>query len=68
MWKIEGLVLVVTLLPQLIRSEQCFVRGECSGVLAGVAPENGADACLSSVTMFLDAQSCEGFQIARLHI
>ena len=29
--------------------QQCFVPGECSGILAGIAPENGADACLTSV-------------------
>ena len=29
--------------------QQCFVGGECSGILAGIAPENGADDCLTSV-------------------
>ena len=29
--------------------QQCFVPGECSGILAGIADENGADSCLTSV-------------------
>ena len=33
----------------LAAGQQCFVPGECSGLLAGIAPENGADACLTSV-------------------
>ena len=46
-WSLFGLIISSCL--GLVLGQQCFVSGECSGILVGIAPESGADACLTSV-------------------
>ena len=46
---LHGAFLCLILSAGLAVGQQCFVPGQCSGLLAGIADENGADACLTSV-------------------
>lgn len=41
---------------------QCFVPGECSGTLMGIAVENGAEACLASCKE-VESDGCKWFTV-----